>query len=831
MEDLLIKIKGALYSAIFWIDSLGLAFVSNAYNFMIRAMAGFNYDAITSLVESISKRAYVVVGIFALFRCAVSLINSIVDPNKLSDKKEGFGNILIRIVGTIVLIVVTPMIFKQSRLLQTKVVEENLIPKLLLGTEIYDADCVKGTETEAENLTNCKNDPGEVFKLIVMRAAITPNSACTGSGNCSIAKQAYNTNQLTVSTVSKLIPLYEKIDDGYEFAFNYTPFVLLALGLYITYVLISFTIDIAIRSVELLALEVLSPFFIVTFIDPKMASSGAFKNWVQTCIKTYISLFIKIAIITLMLLLVSELSRTDGIFGKGNWFFKAFMIVAILIFVKKAPKWIGDMIGVNLEGGLGIGKKLAGAAGIGGLIGKASNAAAGAARGAASLVHRNNQNRRAVKKEVRDDLGYKRGIDKKARDSRKDLYKSLGVDGKSMFAKRKALNKKLNEEYKNAGVGKQDSLKKGLASGFTGAIVGGKVGLNAKDIKGALSSGKDAAQKEADYLAMTKKDTKVGNWVRNIPGKVEGAWGNPNQLFDARKTIEDNKNAAFHSGGRYQAGLGENMIAESNGDAAKLFKKYGATTSNEAWLAQYCETNGLDKVRFDSLKNNLSMNADGAVNCTIDGKNVNLRDSLYVKGTGGAETFDKFFANYQSTALNNYNAANAQYNAANAQYAQQSTAYQSAINAQNAVADQAKAISSALKDSLPEALKDINIDSDSMFNIKKAINDLTGALQDDEKRNNISTEDEQKLYQNLKELSKLSQDYDTYGEQAETMKNGLEDIKNDIDSLKPVIDDPELKSVINNIDGASIGEKEQNINKTLSKLDKRLEGIKRPDDK
>ena len=110
--------------------------------------------------------------------------------------------------------------------------------------------------------------------------------------------------------------------------------------------------------------------FIVTYIDPKSAKSGPFNKWFKTVGKTFFSLFIKIAIVSIMLLLISLIDQVSLPSDAGAWG-KLLLLLGVLIFAKKAPKWIGDMIGV--EGGmgdLGIGKKLSNAALIGGGISK-----------------------------------------------------------------------------------------------------------------------------------------------------------------------------------------------------------------------------------------------------------------------------------------------------------------------------------------------------------------------------------------------------------------------------------------------------------------------------
>ena len=178
-------------------------------------------------------------------------------------------------------------------------------------------------------------------------------------------------------TLSKYIGTSKKIDtnnDGDKetvYVYNYMFIVTFAAGIFITYVLASMGLDIAIRAVELAVLQIISPLFIVTMIDPKSVQSGPFKKWLQTVGKTYVSLFIKIAILTLMIKLIS-IVNTASLPESLGFLGKLVAVLAILIFAKKAPKWIGDMVGVEGDSaGLGgLGKKLGSAALVGGAISK-----------------------------------------------------------------------------------------------------------------------------------------------------------------------------------------------------------------------------------------------------------------------------------------------------------------------------------------------------------------------------------------------------------------------------------------------------------------------------
>ena len=361
-----------------WIDSIAFALVDDLYNLIVdfSKLEFFSSEAI----KSVMKSTYVVISIFALFRIAIILVNAIINPDKLTDSKNGFLPVLRNFVLMFVLLVLTPRLFTEAYKIQSTIVEGNYIQKLFLRSS-----------AKAEN-------PGKELKKIVVSSLVYPDKnfatydakegykingpyADKCDGNCKKAIEAYNDDVLTgndgmFTTLSKYIGTSKKVDtndDGDSetiFVYNYMFIVTFVAGIFITYVLASMGLDIAIRAVELAVLQIISPLFIVTMIDPKSVQSGPFKKWLQTVGKTYVSLFIKIAILTLMTLLISILNTASldslGFLGK------LVAILAILIFAKKAPKWIGNMVGVEGDSsGLGgLGKKLGSAALVGGAISK-----------------------------------------------------------------------------------------------------------------------------------------------------------------------------------------------------------------------------------------------------------------------------------------------------------------------------------------------------------------------------------------------------------------------------------------------------------------------------
>lgn len=546
MSDLITKVVGAFRWLIWWIDSIGFAFIDNAYEFMLSTMKGFNSEVFEDITGNLIQNAYLIVGIFALFRIAIALVNSIVNPDKLTDKKEGVGNILFHFVGAIILFIAVPLIFDLSRELQTIIVDGNYIPKLITGSDVDISH---------------NNKAGEAMQLITLKALVRPDdevadlkggqyvpkeTICAGNVECEAAVTAWNENRLKTVNISNYISSYVEVGDDNVYVYHYLPFITLAIGLFMTYVLLSFTIDIAVRSVELVVLEVLSPIFIVTFVDPKMASSGPFSKWLKACTKSYLTLFIRVGIISLMLLLIANIDGlTKGIDpdSEHKFWLPVLMIIAILIFAKKAPKWIGGMFGLDDGaglGGLGIGKKLAGAALVGGGLSKAGRGIAGSVNAARRGVGNTIRSRKAEKKEA-----YKTaGLGNTTMERHKKRKELSEANGGSYFAGRKALREAKNNARAQAEMGGVGTALKQAGVGVLQGALAFKGAAKADSLKGALHAGKESADKFKVTQGMYGKT--LGEKIEQkmaatVSKATRSAYGGGEEMVDREKTIKDRK--------------------------------------------------------------------------------------------------------------------------------------------------------------------------------------------------------------------------------------------------------------------------------------------------
>lgn len=359
--------------------------------------------------------------------------------------------------------------------------------------------------------------------------------------NCQNAVDTYNemyvNEDMSPSKLASYVGVSEKIEDenGEKqevYVYNYMFIITGVVGVAMTYIIISFAIDIAVRIFELVVLEILSPLFIATFVDPKSAQSGPFKNWLSAVGKSYASLYIRLAIIALMVLLVSIINQSKMFQSMGDvsgWA-KIFMVIGLLIFAKKAPKWIGDMIGIKGDSGLGglsIGKKLGGAALVGGALSKGLE-------GAKNFAGQKGKNFLANR--VRNTAARVGGMKEAHADNKR--LKQNGITGEAYRNNKKSLWKQGRAAAKNSRQANwgQDSqgFFKDVAQGYMGGRQNvnpsaetlsehfkGKADLKAKMYNDKIGNTQEALQKRKENAEKLKTASQMRMGKVNLDAKGE----------------------------------------------------------------------------------------------------------------------------------------------------------------------------------------------------------------------------------------------------------------------------------------------------------------------
>lgn len=622
------------------IDSVAFTLIDQAYNVIVAFSSASLFKDET--IQSVMNNTYIVIGIFALFRIAMLLVNAIINPDKLNEKGNGLGNVLANLIVMFVMLIMVPILFKEAYSLQETIVSGNYIQKIFLNSDSLD------------NI-----NPGDTMRSIAIGSLITIDEeaqkqykAGNCSKNCNKAIESYNDmakkNNFEFTKLGKYIGVTIKDDDGNTvYVYNYMFVLTFLCGAAITYVLFSFGIDIAVRMVELAILQILAPMFIATYIDPKSSKTGPFHKWLTTVGKTYASLFIKLAALSLMLLFVSLLN--GGLKQDIHGFNKLILLFAILIFAKKAPSWIGGMIGVEGEGlgGLGIGKKLKD--GLSLLDNPVTRTAAGFAGAAIGNRLANRRRTKALKKEA--------GVDgRKNRRAKKQEIMSKGwpdKDGNTIKGKG-AYSAYLKDKGLNMGAKSMRNLM-GMGNAM---ISGAKGGKDAGNFIGAIKGGVKASGEFSHSKGMNEKGifSKAKDKVVGAGQKMNQiAYGSGVDIYDRNDKAEKLKKAETY--------LTKEAFDKMDKDPGNGILGMGDLTKLNVKPADMGEVYALAAAKA----NGYSCSRDGAGNLIIKDsqERIQSNDALMTQGSKmytpeGAANLEKAYNTYQTQALTD-GMANAQY--------------------------------------------------------------------------------------------------------------------------------------------------------------------------
>lgn len=399
------------------LDSIGYFFLGGIFNvfFTIANAQFFQGDVINTFYT----RIQMILGIFMIFRISITLLQIIVNPDVFKDKQKGAGSIVMRIAVMLVLLtLIVPIegisesdpnplnqqirtngiLFGFLNQVQNTVVQDNVLGKLILGYNVDEG----GSNLQLNGLDSV----GDVLTAEIAHAFITPTLNDDADTNVVITSENYEEVTACPTDIAPSLnpavtsgALLDHINttcmvDGNEtYAFEYIGFGGLVCSIVMTIIVIGFTLDIAVRAIKLALLRLIAPIPIISYISPGQEKDGAFGNWVKTLTSTYLSLFIRLIIIYFGIYLIILLRNGELVtWVDTSVLANIFVIIGILVFMKEAPKFFQDMLGIKGDGKLfsGIGTMLGAAALAGGLAGSIAT------------------NYRAARDEVLEDGGTKR---------------------------------------------------------------------------------------------------------------------------------------------------------------------------------------------------------------------------------------------------------------------------------------------------------------------------------------------------------------------------------------------------------------------------------------
>lgn len=358
--------------------------IGTFYNLFI-TISQINVLSGSDLVENLYNKVGLILGIFMVFKLTFSLIQALLDPDKLTDKNNGAPAIIKRSIIAIVLLGITPSIFKEAYSLQSILVgakdqSDNILYKLIFSQNVSAYNNNFGTQLAADFYFTFFNDNDPPY---LDEEIDTEDSSLTASregDNLAFLKQRVlsTSNGDFWKTYSYLM---EK--QGGEYVIEFSPLLCLGAGILVLWMILTYCVQIAIRVFQLAYLQLVAPVPILSYISKP---DGSFKKWTNQCMTTYLDLFLRLAIIYFVMAMANEV---QGVFKNmnGSFLVEVFLIIGLLMFAKKAPDLIKEIfpsMGGAAKFDFGLGSKpLKGLAtfGAGAAIGAVSGAATGIRHG------------------------------------------------------------------------------------------------------------------------------------------------------------------------------------------------------------------------------------------------------------------------------------------------------------------------------------------------------------------------------------------------------------------------------------------------------------------
>ncbi len=316
-----------------------------------------------TIARNLTMRMYAVLGIIMIFVLAFNLLNYIVDPDKITDKKIGASAFIKDVVIALVLIAVTPLLFTKLYSLQSAILSSGVMENLILGGNSGNetATCEGYEEGDYNSLTECSIDNGANTMIASVYVAFLypedgSNFTALDCGNPEkddgSHKDYCNAYSETKKTGS-ISPFYDFVTDE---KYNYTPFLTTVAGIVLLFFMLSFCLNLAKRVGKLAIIQLMAPVPVTLELLPN--KKGLRKVWVDNLIKVYLEVFFYLAVMYLIILLISFIPNTvetlfkevGGNLGVVKLITIVMLIFGLLKFGKEAPQLIFDLIGIKSTG-------------------------------------------------------------------------------------------------------------------------------------------------------------------------------------------------------------------------------------------------------------------------------------------------------------------------------------------------------------------------------------------------------------------------------------------------------------------------------------------------
>lgn len=271
-----------------------------------------------SVYDTFAGNVYSILSVIMIFVFIYEFLMMLINPD--GDAMKSGKSLVKDTLISIIAIILFPVIASYLSIFQRHVLQDNTIQNMIL------------TDGDGNgSLTSPSYDSGDQMSVITLMAfahptdysysdfynsngqPYAPGEACGGAEVCvSTSEALYNWYYNGSDDLNSLFAIFEKaIDEGkinsskssYSHTETFTYEIIIAsVGcIIIVWFLVSYAIDLGTRAIKLGVLEMIAPIPLILKIFPK--TKKTFDSWFKMLYKTYLELFVRIAIISFVIYL------------------------------------------------------------------------------------------------------------------------------------------------------------------------------------------------------------------------------------------------------------------------------------------------------------------------------------------------------------------------------------------------------------------------------------------------------------------------------------------------------------------------------------------------
>ena len=343
------NIISAVWSIVRWLGMLICSVIYGLVSWIYQVfmtLAQVNILTASDKIETIYERVTIILTIIMVFYITFQFVKYVVQPDTMTDKEKGAGNVIWRLILAIIMIAFVPTIFTKAYELQGRIINNQVIPKIILGKTDMDYNTL-GSDFSADMMG--------MFLYVNEEACPTMEAPECIEAQKVVDEQLRQMRENKRFSVGSLGSVFfsgikTNVNDEGEAVtlITYNGLLAIVVGCFILYVLVLYSIDLGTRYAQLIFLQVTAPIAIIGYVSPK--KDGIFPKWLKQCLTTYLDLFIRLVLLYFILFIIGllhdEIITGDlfkGIEDARKGLAYVALVMGLLAFAHKAPKMLKEL--------------------------------------------------------------------------------------------------------------------------------------------------------------------------------------------------------------------------------------------------------------------------------------------------------------------------------------------------------------------------------------------------------------------------------------------------------------------------------------------------------